>query len=71
MTMKTEVEIANEVMQGKWEFGDDRKRRITAAGYDYNAIQAIVNRIIATGKPVKEVTVSMKDNSGLVVYVEV
>ncbi len=36
--------IANEVIQGKWGNGQDRKNKLIAAGYDYNAIQAIVNR---------------------------
>ena len=36
--------FADEVIQGKWGNGADRKNRLTKAGYDYNAIQAIVNR---------------------------
>lgn len=41
---KTNEEIANEVINGKWENGADRKNKLTAAGYDYNAIQDIVNQ---------------------------
>ena len=41
---KTNEEIANEVIDGKWGNGKDRKDRLTAAGYDYSAIQAIVNQ---------------------------
>lgn len=41
---KSNDEIAKEVLAGKWGNGDDRKRRLQAAGYDYNAIQAIVNQ---------------------------
>lgn len=41
---KSNETIANEVIQGKWGNGQDRKNRLTAAGYDYSAIQAIVNR---------------------------
>lgn len=37
--------IAREVMAGAWGNGDDRKRRLQAAGYDYNAIQNEVNRL--------------------------
>lgn len=37
--------IAREVMNGAWGNGDDRKRRLQAAGYDYNAVQAEVNRL--------------------------
>lgn len=40
---KSNEEIANEVIAGKWGNGDNRKNRLTQAGYDYNAIQKIVN----------------------------
>lgn len=48
---KSNEEIAQEVMQGKWGNGEDRKNRLTAEGYDYKAIQAIVNELAAP-KPV-------------------
>ena len=41
---KSNETIANEVIAGKWGNGQDRKNRLTAAGYDYSAIQTIVNR---------------------------
>lgn len=69
--MKSEVEIAKEVIEGKWGIGKDRENKIKKAGYDYNIVQAYVNRMIETGKPIKEVTVNAKDCSGMVVYVEV
>lgn len=37
-------QIAREVWLGKWENGQDRKNRLTAAGYDYAAVQALVNK---------------------------
>lgn len=40
---KSDEEIANEVINGLWGNGEDRKNRLTQAGYDYNTIQAIVN----------------------------
>lgn len=40
---KSNTEIAIEVWEGKWGNGVDRKSRLIAAGYDYNAIQKIVN----------------------------
>lgn len=43
---KTNEEIAREVIAGKWGNGYERKNRIKNAGYDYAAIQAIVNRIL-------------------------
>ena len=43
---KTVTEIAKEVIQGKWGNGEDRKNRLTKAGYDYQAVQAEVNRLL-------------------------
>lgn len=42
-TRKSNEEIAEEVKQGLWGNGDDRKNRLSAAGYDYNTVQNIVN----------------------------
>jgi len=39
-------EIAREVVNGKWGNGEERKMRLTEAGYDYNAVQQRVNEII-------------------------
>lgn len=41
---KSEYEIADEVIQGLWGNGEDRKQRLESAGYDYDTIQAIVNQ---------------------------
>jgi LysM repeat protein len=40
---KSNEDLATEVIQGKWGNGEERKRRLTEAGYDYAAVQAIVN----------------------------
>lgn len=40
---KSNEEIADEVIKGLWGNGNDRKVRLTNAGYDYKAIQTIVN----------------------------
>lgn len=40
---KSNEELANEVIAGKWGNGNDRKNRLTEAGYNYNAVQSIVN----------------------------
>ena len=40
--------IAKEVLQGFWGNGSDRKNRLQSAGYDYNAVQAEVNRLVGT-----------------------
>lgn len=42
---KTVDELAKEVLQGKWGNGQDRKNRLTAAGYDYSAVQKRVNEL--------------------------
>lgn len=43
---KTVTEIAKEVIQGKWGVGANRRRRLTAAGYDYFAVQKEVNSML-------------------------
>jgi len=45
-TKKSVDEIAREVIAGKWGNGQDRVNRLTAAGYDYNAVQAKVNSLL-------------------------
>ena len=39
-------EIAQEVLAGLWGDGSDRKEKLTSAGYDYDAVQAEVNKIL-------------------------
>lgn len=39
-------EIAREVINGKWGNGAERKRRLTEAGYDYEAVQKRVNEML-------------------------
>lgn len=46
---KDNTTIAREVLAGQWGNGTDRKARLQAAGYDYNAIQAEVNRLAGGG----------------------
>ena len=43
---KNNTEIAKEVLAGKWGNGETRKKKLTAAGYDYAAIQKIVNSML-------------------------
>lgn len=40
---KTVAELVKEVLDGVWGNGDDREKRLTAAGYDYEAVQNAVN----------------------------
>ena len=50
--------IAKEVINGKWGNGNDRRNRLTAAGYDYNAVQGKVNALLgqkaASAAPTKK-----------------
>ena len=43
---KSVDELAREVIQGLWGNGQDRKNRLQAAGYDYNAVQKRVNELL-------------------------
>lgn len=53
--MKTNQEIAREVIQGKWGNGDERKQRLTKEGYSYKDIQSIVNVLMKDPNAVKEI----------------
>lgn len=43
---KSVDEIAREVIAGKWGNGATRKQKLTAAGYDYSAVQKRVNELL-------------------------
>lgn len=43
-TKKSNETIAQEIIDGKWGNGDERKTRLANAGYDYKVIQALVNQ---------------------------
>ena len=43
---KSAETLAKEVIQGKWGNGDERKKKLTAAGYDYDAVQKRVNEVM-------------------------
>lgn len=49
---KTVEQLAREVIAGQWGNGDDRKQRLTIAGYNYTVIQAIVNKLMGANKAV-------------------
>lgn len=49
---KSNQEIADEVIVGKWGNGAERKRRLTEAGYNYGAIQTIVNEKLKKVTPI-------------------
>ena len=43
---KTNLQIANEVILGKWGNGITRKNKLTNAGYNYTEIQKLVNNLL-------------------------
>lgn len=44
---KTNEQVAQEVLEGKWGNNMDRRNRLTTAGYDFWAVQKIVNNLVA------------------------
>ena len=50
--LKSNEEIAAEIWQKKWGDGEERKRRLAAAGYSWDAIQSLVDK--GVGKPVEK-----------------
>ena len=43
---KSVDEIAKEVIKGLWGSGEERKKALTDAGYDYDAVQKKVNELL-------------------------
>ena len=58
-TSKTTEEVAKEVIAGKWGNGEDRKNKLSAAGYNYSVIQAKVNELM--GAPAPSISKSIDD----------
>jgi len=51
---KTVAQIAQEVIDGKWGTGDERRQRLASAGYSYVEVQATVNALLGTGTAAKK-----------------
>ena len=69
---KTNEELAEEVLAGKWGNGSTRKKNLTNEGYDYDAVQAAVNEILAkqpkagdTVKVLAPVVIASVDKDGI------
>lgn len=58
--------IAEEVLAGSWGIGIERRNRLTEAGYDYEAIQAIVNDKLKGDDKVEYYTVKPDDTLGMI-----
>lgn len=72
--------VAREVIIGKWGDGDERRKRLTKAGYNYAEVQAIVNKLLnadnkrkeeSTNKSVLTVNIDLNKVSGLILNFEV
>ena len=64
-TGKKSVEaVAKEVLAGKWGNGEDRKKRLQAAGYDYPAVQAKVNELVKSSNKQSVETVAKEVIAG-------
>ena len=78
--MKTNQQVAVEVILGKWGNGNDRRKRLTSAGYNYESVQSIVNalcsgnyddfliepeQVCVTGNEVMEVEIDLSKYKGL------
>lgn len=55
--MKSNLDVAKEILEGKWGNGADRKKRLTEAGYNYEDVQGIVNALLndTQQEPVQEI----------------
>ena len=51
---KTTDQIVLEIFDGKWGSGDERKKKLQAAGYNYDVIQKRINEVSAHMKSRKE-----------------
>lgn len=62
---KSNAEIAKEVIAGKWGDGNTRKSKLEAAGYNYNDIQAEVNKQLGVSSSSSSRTYTVKSGDTL------
>lgn len=58
---KSDEQLADEVIAGQWGNGDDRRNRLSQAGYDPDAVQAIVNAKLGVSSQGQTYTVQSGD----------
>ena len=63
--IKSNEEIANEVIAGQWGNGEDRKNRLSQAGYDYDTVQNIVNQKLGVNNQPNVITYTVKKGDTL------
>lgn len=61
--LKSVSEIAQEVIEGKWGNGEERKNKLISAGYNYNDVQSKVNELL--GSNTSNVTYTVKSGDTL------
>lgn len=81
--MKTNQQIAVEVLMGQWGDGQARRNKLITAGYNPDAIQTIVNSLISDGafpgqeeieikgNKTKNVTINLNEYNSLTITFEV
>jgi len=62
---KSIQEIAYEVCMGKWGNNPERKTRLTNAGYNYDEVQRIVNKLVAPTKQITSKYYSVPNYNGI------
>ena len=83
--MKTNQEIAQEILMGLWGYGAERREQLTKAGYNYDNVQSIVNALVyghevpaieepaqaqkAQEKQPLEIDYDMSKNDGIIVNI--
>jgi GH25 family lysozyme M1 (1,4-beta-N-acetylmuramidase) len=60
---KSNEEVANDVIKGLYGVGEERKKRLSAEGYDYKTIQSIVNK--KTNNTFNKITPANKRDTSL------
>lgn len=51
---KSDEQLADEVIAGQWGNGEDRRNRLAQAGYDPDAVQAVVNSKLGASAPARQ-----------------
>lgn len=64
MDLKPNQIIAQEILDGKWGNGSERRERLTQAGYNYEKVQSIVNALVY-GEPIPEEQPQIEHNKPL------
>ena len=64
VTKKSTTTIAKEVLAGKWGNGETRKKKLTKAGYLYDAVQKEVNKLLSKSTKKSNTTVAKEVIAG-------